>query len=79
MTGLLIARSVFGMLMAAHGSQKLFGWFGGPGISGTASFFEQPRVSARADCSSWLTFSRSVGAAFSSRSGLFAACRVPPR
>ena len=40
-TGLLIARMVFGLLMAAHGSQKLFGWFGGPGMSGTAVFFEQ--------------------------------------
>lgn len=30
-TGLLIARVVFGLLMAVHGSQKLFGWFGGPG------------------------------------------------
>jgi putative oxidoreductase len=38
--GLLIARVVFGMLMAAHGSQKLFGWFGGHGISGTATYFE---------------------------------------
>ena len=27
--GLLIVRSVFGLLMAAHGTQKLFGWFGG--------------------------------------------------
>jgi putative oxidoreductase len=35
-TGLLVARLVFGLLMAVHGSQKLFGWFGGPGISGTA-------------------------------------------
>lgn len=38
--GLLIARLVFGLLLAAHGCQKLFGWFGGPGISGTATFFE---------------------------------------
>ena len=39
-TGLLLARVVFGVLMAAHGSQKLFGWFGGYGIAGTAGFFE---------------------------------------
>ena len=38
--GLLIARLVFGLLLAAHGCQKLFGWFGGPGIGGTATFFE---------------------------------------
>jgi putative oxidoreductase len=39
-TGLLIARLVFGALMAAHATQKLFGWFGGYGIAGTAGFFE---------------------------------------
>jgi putative oxidoreductase len=39
--GLLIARMVFGLLMAAHGAQKLFGWFGGYGLAGTAGFFEQ--------------------------------------
>ena len=38
--GLLLARLVLGLLMAAHGSQKLFGWFGGHGISRTARFFE---------------------------------------
>ena len=39
--GLLVARLVLGVLMAAHGSQKLFGWFGGYGLNGTAGFFEQ--------------------------------------
>jgi putative oxidoreductase len=39
-TGLLIARIVFGALMAAHGGQKLFGWLGGHGIAGTAGFLE---------------------------------------
>src|SRR5205814_7539283 len=39
-TGLLIARLVFGLLMAAHGAQKLFGWFGGHGLAGTAGFLE---------------------------------------
>ncbi len=39
--GLLIARLLIGLLMAGHGSQKLFGWFGGHGIVGTAAFFEQ--------------------------------------
>ena len=38
--GLLLARVVIGVLMAAHGSQKLFGWFGGYGLAGTAGFFE---------------------------------------
>ena len=40
-TGLLIARMVFGLLIAAHGTQKLFGWFGGYGLAGTGGFFEQ--------------------------------------
>jgi putative oxidoreductase len=39
-TGLLIARVVFGIVMAAHGTQKLFGWFGGHGIAGTGAFFD---------------------------------------
>jgi putative oxidoreductase len=39
--GLLIIRLVVGLTLAAHGSMKLFGWFGGPGISGTAPFMEQ--------------------------------------
>ncbi len=39
--GLLLLRIVVGLVMAAHGAQKLFGWFGGYGIAGTAGFFEQ--------------------------------------
>lgn len=38
--GLLVVRVVVGLLMAAHGSQKLLGWFGGHGIAGTGMFFE---------------------------------------
>lgn len=37
---LLLARLVLGLLMAAHGAQKLFGWFGGYGLAGTSGFFE---------------------------------------
>jgi putative oxidoreductase len=36
--GILLLRVVFGLALAAHGSQKLFGWFGGPGLQGTAGF-----------------------------------------
>jgi putative oxidoreductase len=38
--GLLLLRVVVGLTLAAHGSQKLFGWFGGGGIAGTGAFFE---------------------------------------
>ena len=38
--GLLLIRVVFGLSFARHGTEKLFGWFGGHGIKGTAGFFE---------------------------------------
>jgi putative oxidoreductase len=38
--GQLVARLVLGLLMAGHGAQKLFGWFGGYGLAGTGGFFE---------------------------------------
>lgn len=37
---LLIVRLVLGLGLAAHGAQKLFGWFGGYGLKGTGGFFE---------------------------------------
>ena len=39
-TAFLIIRIVVGLGFAAHGAQKLFGWFGGYGIAGTGGFFE---------------------------------------
>ena len=36
---LLIVRLI-GLGFAAHGTQKLFGWFGGYGLAGTGGFFE---------------------------------------
>ncbi|GAB4075216.1 DoxX family protein [Barrientosiimonas marina] len=38
--GLLIIRLMVGLTFIGHGSQKLFGWFNGGGIKGTAGFFE---------------------------------------
>jgi putative oxidoreductase len=37
---LLFIRLVVGLSLAAHGAQKLFGWFGGYGLAGTGGFFE---------------------------------------
>jgi putative oxidoreductase len=39
--GLLLVRVVFGGLLAAAGLQKLFGWFGGQGLTETGALFEQ--------------------------------------
>ncbi len=38
--GILILRLALGGIFFAHGAQKLFGWFGGRGISGHAGFLE---------------------------------------
>ena len=38
--GLLVLRVVIGLLFFGHGTQKLFGWFGGHGLAGTGGFFE---------------------------------------
>jgi putative oxidoreductase len=38
--GIFVMRVLFGLAIASHGSQKLFGWFGGYGIRKTGGFFE---------------------------------------
>ena len=38
--GLTVLRVLVGIIFAAHGSQKLFGWFGGGGLAGTAQWME---------------------------------------
>lgn len=38
--GLLLLRLGAGGVLAAHGAQKLLGWFGGGGIEGTGQFME---------------------------------------
>jgi putative oxidoreductase len=37
--GALALRFPVGIIFAAHGAQKLFGWFGGYGLEGTGQFF----------------------------------------
>jgi putative oxidoreductase len=39
--GRLLLRMVVGGFFVGHGTQKLFGWFGGNGLEGTAEGFEQ--------------------------------------
>lgn len=38
--GLFLLRIAVGLTLAAHGAQKLFGWFGGYGIAGTGGWLE---------------------------------------
>jgi putative oxidoreductase len=38
--GIALARLIIGGLMFGHGTQKLFGWFGGHGLDATASAFD---------------------------------------
>src|SRR5262245_9509197 len=37
--GMLLLRTTVGLTLAAHGAQKMFGWFGGPGLEKTAEGF----------------------------------------
>lgn len=39
--GPLLLRLSLGIVMFAHGAQKVLGWFGGPGLEGTFAMFEQ--------------------------------------
>jgi putative oxidoreductase len=43
--GPLALRIPVGLIFAAHGAQKLFGWFGGYGLEGTGQFFDSVGLS----------------------------------
>jgi len=43
-TGILILRLVFGLTLAAHGAQKVFGWWGGPGMKGWTGAMNHMRI-----------------------------------
>ncbi len=38
-SGLTLLRAVLGLIMFAHGAQKMLGWFGGYGFTGTIGYF----------------------------------------
>src|ERR1051326_6340990 len=43
-SGLLILRLVIGLIVVAHGFQKLFGWWGGPGMKGWVGAMNRMRI-----------------------------------
>ena len=44
--GLLFLRIGLGIVFIAHGGQKVFGWFGGPGLAGTVGFMSHMGIPA---------------------------------
>jgi putative oxidoreductase len=42
----LVMRAALALCFVAHGGQKLFGWFGGGGITGTTAFFTSVGIPA---------------------------------
>ncbi|HEX5013847.1 MAG TPA: DoxX family protein [Candidatus Limnocylindrales bacterium] len=56
-------RIVVGLLMAGHGLQKLAGWFGGPGLQGTADFLGSLHVRAGSRWAMALAVAETIGGA----------------
>jgi putative oxidoreductase len=47
--GITLLRIVTGLTFAAHGAQKLFGWFGGYGLEGVAQWMESIGMAGSAE------------------------------
>ncbi|WP_435062163.1 DoxX family protein [Amycolatopsis thermoflava] len=61
--GLLALRLALGAILGAHGLQKVFGLFGGPGIDGTARMLESMGYTAQPTLLAWVTgLSELIGA-----------------
>ncbi len=61
--GLLVLRLVLGAIVGAHGLQKVFGLFNGPGIDGTARMLESMGYTAQPTLLAWVTgLSELIGA-----------------
>ncbi|AIJ21590.1 DoxX family protein [Amycolatopsis methanolica] len=61
--GLLALRLALGVILGAHGLQKVFGLFGGPGIDGTARMLEAMGYTAQPTLLAWITgLSELIGA-----------------
>jgi putative oxidoreductase len=61
--GLLILRVVVGLTLAGHGAQKLFGWWGGPGMSGWIGAVTRLRIRPAAPWA-WLAAFSELGGGF---------------
>ena len=60
---LAVPRIVVGLLIAGHGLQKLAGWFGGPGLQGTAGFLGNLRIRAASRWAIALALAETIGGA----------------
>ena len=67
--GLFLVRGVTGALLIGHGTQKLFGWFGGGGPDGTGAMLESLGYPQGKDMAR-LTGAAETGAGVSLASGL---------
>lgn len=70
--GLLVLRLTVGLLLAGHGAQKLFGWFGGAGFARTAQ--NMPRMGFRPG---WLWAALAAGSEFGGGLALAAGLLMP--